>query len=123
MPGSGASDFDAMVRMFLFEETHIFALAFVTTAVTIVGLFALARSPFGQGIRMPNRAIQRGSAVGGVLFGVGWGLSGSCPGTVLAQLGNGHLIAVVTVVGVLLGNLLFERVLARRLGLSSDSCT
>jgi uncharacterized protein len=120
---SGASDFDAMVRMFLFEEGHIFGLALVTTVVAAIGLFALARAPLGQGVRMPHRAIQGGSIVGGALFGVGWGISGSCPGTVLAQLGHGHLIALATLLGVLLGNLVFDRWLARRFGLPSDSCT
>lgn len=120
---SGASDFDAMVRMFGFAEVHLFGLGLVTTVVAALGLFGLSRSKVGEGVRMPSRPIQRGSVAGGLLFGVGWGLSGSCPGTVLAQLGSGHWVALITLVGVLLGNVLFERVLARRFGLISDSCS
>src|SRR5262245_15436226 len=106
---TGAADFDAMSRMFLFQERHLFVLAALTTAVAALGLFWLKRSPLGEGVRFVARPIQRGSVVGGVLFGLGWGLSGSCPGTVLAQLGSGHAVAAITLLGVLLGNVAFDR--------------
>jgi uncharacterized membrane protein YedE/YeeE len=120
---TGAADFDAMLRMFAFEEAHLFALAALTTLVAAVGLWLLARSAAGRGVRMVSRAVQRGSVAGGVLFGIGWGLSGSCPGTVLAQLGSGHVSAGFTLCGVLLGNWIFERFVAGRLGLSVDTCS
>jgi hypothetical protein len=34
---------------------------------------------------------------GRLVFGVGWALSGACPGTALAQLGEGKLYALATV--------------------------
>jgi len=119
---TGAADFDAIVRMFAFEEAHLFALSAVATAVAALGLWLLARSPAGAALRGRPRAVHWGSIPGGLLFGVGWGLSGSCPGTVLAQLGSGRLIAACTVVGVLLGNWLFERFVARRVDAPVDSC-
>jgi uncharacterized membrane protein YedE/YeeE len=120
---SGAADFDAMVRMFRFEEAHLFLVAIVTTLTASLGLFALLRSRFGDGVRVVSREIHPGSVPGGVLFGIGWGLSGSCPGTVLVQIGSGHVIAVLTLAGILLGNWLFERFAAGRFGLDSDSCS
>ncbi|HEY3500983.1 MAG TPA: DUF6691 family protein [Polyangiaceae bacterium] len=119
---SGASDFDAMLRMFHFQEAHLFALAAMTTCVAWLGLRLLLRSPAGEGVRAMARPIHRGSVAGGVVFGVGWGLSGSCPGTVLAQLGAGHVIALVTAGGVLLGNWIFERWFSGRYGLAKNSC-
>lgn len=119
---SGAADFDAMARMFLFEEGHLFGLALVTTLVAALGAAGLSRSPLGDGIRGGARPIERGSVAGGLIFGLGWALSGSCPGTVLVQLGSGHIIAIVTLAGVLLGNVLYERVFAGRFGLSRRSC-
>jgi uncharacterized protein len=111
-----------MVRMFLFEEPHLFALAFATTITAAIGLRWLLRSRWGAGVRAPRRHTHRGSVPGGVLFGVGWGLSGTCPGTALVQLGSGHLIASVTIIGILSGSWLFERFALPRLGLSADSC-
>lgn len=122
LTGTGAADFDAMVRMFMFDEAHLFLLAAMTTLAGAVGIALLLRSPLGEGVRALPRRVHRGSVLGGVIFGVGWGLSGSCPGTALAQIGSGHTVALFTAAGVLLGNVLFERVIAGRLGLSRDAC-
>jgi uncharacterized membrane protein YedE/YeeE len=119
---TGAADFDAMERMFLFEDAHLFALAAMTTLVSAAGLWLLLRTPAASGVRVLSRGVHRGSVAGAVLFGIGWGLSGSCPGTVLAQLGSGQLIAFATLAGVLGGNWLFERYGAKRLGVPVDSC-
>jgi uncharacterized protein len=122
LTATGAADFDAMVRMFLFAEAHLFLLAAMTTVVAAVGIAVLLRSRLGHGVRAMPRRVHRGSVLGGVIFGVGWGLSGSCPGTALSQLGSGHTVALFTVTGVLLGNALFERVISGRFGLSRDAC-
>jgi uncharacterized membrane protein YedE/YeeE len=122
LTSTGAADFDAMMRMFLFEEAHLFLLAGVTTVVAAGGLALLLRSSLAEGVRALPRRVHRGSVIGGVLFGVGWGLSGSCPGTALSQIGSGHTVALLTATGVLLGNGLFERSLAGRFGLSRDAC-
>jgi uncharacterized membrane protein YedE/YeeE len=119
---SGAADFDAMVRMFLFQDAHLFALAGATTLVSCLGLLLLLRSRHGRGVQVPPRPIRRGSVLGGVLFGLGWGLSGTCPGTALAQLGSGRVIALATVLGIVLGNWLFERFASRYFGTATDSC-
>jgi uncharacterized membrane protein YedE/YeeE len=122
LANNGAADFDAMVRMFLFEEGHLFALAAGATVVSALGLALLLRSPWADGIRALPRDVHRGSVTGGLLFGVGWGLSGSCPGTALVQLGSGHVIAAFTIAGIVLGNWLFERVGGAWFGVERDSC-
>jgi uncharacterized protein len=122
LANTGAADFDAMVRMFLFEEAHLFALAAGSTVVSALGLALLLRSPLAAGIRALPRTVHRGNVMGGWLFGVGWGLSGSCPGTALVQLGSGHVVAAFTIAGIVLGNWLFERVGSERFGVERDSC-
>jgi uncharacterized membrane protein YedE/YeeE len=119
---NGAADFDAMVRMFLFEEAHLFALAGAATVVSALGLALVLRSRWAEGIRVLPRMVHRGNVFGGLLFGLGWGLSGSCPGTALVQLGSGHVIAAFTIAGIVLGNWLFERVGSARFGIGRDNC-
>jgi uncharacterized protein len=41
--------------------------------------------------------------IGSILFGFGWALTGACPGPIYAQIGNGFLVTIVTLLSALLG--------------------
>jgi uncharacterized membrane protein YedE/YeeE len=49
---------------------------------------------------LPKTAVDRKLVLGSVLFGIGWGLSGICPGPALVGLGGGFLPAVVFAFGL-----------------------
>ncbi|HAF01958.1 MAG TPA: hypothetical protein DCG63_11775, partial [Methylophilaceae bacterium] len=61
-----------------------------------------------------NRQIDRPLIIGAVLFGIGWGLAGICPGPAVVLLGAGSLQGIIFVVAMLIGMGLFEVVNARR---------
>jgi hypothetical protein len=101
-----------MTRMFLFKEGNLLGVALVTSAVSAVGLWLLRRtgrrSVVGGRCRWTPRRVQRGTVLGSMLFGVGWGLSGTCPGTALVQVGQGHVVALFTLGGIVVGNALYD---------------
>jgi hypothetical protein len=69
----------------------------------------------GQAVQLPEtRRIDRRLVVGSMLFGIGWGLAGICPGPALTLLGFGTWKAVIFVAAMLVGMFLFE-MLERRL--------
>jgi uncharacterized membrane protein YedE/YeeE len=45
----------------------------------------------------------RNHVYGSLLFGIGWGVAGTCPGPIAAQLGSGRWAAIFTLCGVLAG--------------------
>jgi len=55
-----------------------------------------------RGDRFP-RVVQPKHVVGGAIFGIGWGLSGVCPGAALASLGTGNWPMLAGVAGMLIG--------------------
>jgi uncharacterized protein len=92
------------------------SLAFVMAGAIAVGLFAFAIarkrtvSYLGLGMKLPSaRRVDRRLIGGSVLFGIGWGIAGFCPGPGLVALGMGELKALVFVVAMLAGMGLFER--------------
>ncbi|SEM31781.1 hypothetical protein SAMN05518845_12089 [Variovorax sp. YR750] len=87
-------------------------------------MFARRRklSLLGAPVALPTaRRLDRRLIGGSLLFGIGWGIAGFCPGPGLVSLGTGEFKAVVFVGAMLLGMGLFElleRRRARRLALA-----
>ena len=97
------------------------SLALVMAGAIAVGAlgFALARhrkkSYLGLDMKLPSTArIDRRLIGGSLLFGVGWGIAGFCPGPGLVALGMGEVKAVVFVLAMLLGMALFSWLQGRR---------
>ena len=97
------------------------SLAFVMAGAIAVGVvaFAAARrravSLLGAEMRLPSaRRIDRRLVLGSVVFGIGWGMAGFCPGPALVSLGMGEFKAFVFVVAMLAGMGLFELLERRR---------
>ena len=91
------------------------SLALVMVGAIAVGLVAFAiaarsgRTLLGLSLQLPTaRHIDRRLVGGSLLFGIGWGLAGFCPGPALVALGMGELKAVVFVLSMLAGMVLFE---------------
>ena len=57
--------------------------------------------------------------MGSALFGIGWGIAGLCPGPGLVALGMGESKALVFVVAMLLGMVVFELLELRRPAMTS----
>jgi uncharacterized membrane protein YedE/YeeE len=91
------------------------SLAFVMAGAIAVGMvaFMVARrrtvSFLGAEMRLPSaRHIDRRLVAGSVLFGIGWGIAGFCPGPGLVALGMGEVKALVFVAAMLVGMGAFE---------------
>ena len=100
------------------------SLAFVMVGAVAIGAvaFALARRRasgwLGTPMALPATRTIDGRLVGGsLLFGIGWGLAGFCPGPALVALGAGVGKALVFVAAMLAGMLVSE--LLERFGPSS----
>lgn len=91
------------------------SLMFVMVGAIAVGVvgFTLAkrrdRSLLGLPMQLPTaRHIDRPLVMGSLLFGIGWGLAGICPGPALVLLGAGNAKGLVFTLAMLAGMALFE---------------
>jgi uncharacterized protein len=91
------------------------SLAFIMAGAIAVGLIAFAMagkrtvSILGADMKLPTaRHIDRRLVGGSLLFGIGWGVAGFCPGPGLVALGMGEAKAAVFVAAMLAGMALFE---------------
>ena len=86
------------------------SLAFVMGGAIIVGLvpFAVARkrtlSFLGFNMKLPtNNRIEKRMVIGSMMFGIGWGIAGFCPGPGLVALGAGEIKGAVFVASMVAG--------------------
>ena len=91
------------------------SLAFVMGGAILVGVFAFGiakkrtTSMFGGAMQLPtSRDIDRRLIGGSLLFGIGWGIAGICPGPAVAILLTGHWQVLLFVAAMLTGMALFE---------------
>lgn len=91
------------------------SLAFVMGGAIAVGLLAFAvakrrtRSFLGSGMYLPKATeIDRRLVLGSLIFGVGWGLAGFCPGPGLVSMAAGEVKGLVFVLAMLMGMVVFE---------------
>lgn len=97
------------------------SLAFVMAGAIAVAAFAFAlakkrtASFLGAAMKLPGlRDIDRRLVIGSVLFGIGWGVAGFCPGPGLVALGMGEIKALIFVGAMLAGMGIFELIERRK---------
>ena len=107
----GATDYNYMIKMLMFEDLH---LAFTLTTAIFLGVISVRlikhfniKTIAGDSIKIKPKKKHRGCIIGGILFGMGWALAGACPGTILGQVGDGKLSAIITLFGAVLGTYIF----------------
>ena len=93
------------------------SLAFVMGGAILVGVFAFAlaakraRAFFGGAMHLPHkRDIDNRLVAGSLVFGIGWGLAGFCPGPALVSFGSGVDKAAVFVAAMLGGMAVYHAV-------------
>ena len=96
-------------EMFRFQSFHMYGI--IATAVLVAGVSvalierARLRSFFGEPIGVPPKSLGKGVRylAGGTTFGLGWAITGACPGPLLALIGNGVTVMLVALVSAALG--------------------
>ena len=96
-------------EMFRFQSFHMYgvmgsALAVAAPSLALIKWLGLTTFD-GDPIRVPPKRLGRGYgyAIGGGTFGIGWALTGACPGPLFALVGGGVSIFVVTILAALAG--------------------
>lgn len=96
-------------EMFRFEAFHMYGVIGSALAVSALSLWAIrrfdVRTPGGDRIVVPPKQMGSGARylLGGTIFGLGWGLTGACPGPLAAQIGAGASVMVIAALSAIAG--------------------
>lgn len=94
-------------KMFRFEEAHMYLVIASAVVVGAISVYLIKKFQLKtvdhQEIQIETKPFQKGMIIGGIIFGMGWAITGACPGPIYAQLGSGEYAAAVTLGAALLG--------------------
>lgn len=99
-------------EMFHFQSFHMYGIISVAIATGIIGIQLIKRNRIkaldGSAIVIKDKDNSTARYIfGGVFFGLGWGLVGSCPGPIFILLGAGFLPVIIVFIGALIGTTLY----------------
>lgn len=99
-------------EMFRFESFHMYGVigSAVVLGVVIVALIKKLKLKNIQGdviqFNPKDMSVPR-YLIGGIIFGLGWAMTGACPGPMFTLVGNGVLVMLVAVAFALLGTYVY----------------
>lgn len=89
---------------------HSFFMYGVIGTAVVVGLISVQlikrfelKTIRGEKITFENKQFSKGQIYGGIIFGIGWSITGACPGPLLAQIGSGFLVVIITFLSAVAG--------------------
>lgn len=94
-------------EMFRFQSIHMFGIIGLAIITGMVSIQIIKRYRIktvkGEPIVLKPKKMHKGNLIGGIIFGLGWALTGACPGPLYALLGNGFLIISVILLSAIFG--------------------
>jgi len=94
-------------EMFKFQSFHMYGVIGTAVAVGIISIAIIKRFNMktikGEKIIIVPKPFNKGQIYGSLLFGLGWAMTGACPGPIFAQIGTGLMSGFVILASALLG--------------------
>ena len=94
-------------EMFRFQSFHMYGI--ICSAI-VVGLISIqfikkfnVKTFSGEEIKIEPKQFTKGNIIGGLMFGLGWAMTGACPGPLYALIGSGLAIVIVVLLSAILG--------------------
>ncbi len=99
-------------EMFQFQSFHMYGIIGVAVTTGVIGIQIIKRNNIKdiKGLPIEINEKQKGTIrylIGGISFGLGWALVGSCPGPIFILIGAGFLPVLIVLLGALTGTIIY----------------
>ena len=100
-------------EMFRLQSFYMYGVIGSAIAVGVISIQLIkkfnVKTLNGEKIVIPTKEFRKGQIIGGFIFGLGWALTGACPGPLFAQIGSGFTVILVTLVSAIAGTWVYGR--------------
>ncbi|GAC1310098.1 MAG: YeeE/YedE thiosulfate transporter family protein [Mucilaginibacter sp.] len=112
MTKSEAISWYRIQEMFRFQSFHMYGIIGTAVILGIISVYVIKRFRLrdDQGnVLVFHNKDKRWTKyiVGGIIFGLGWALTGACPGPMFVNIGYGYFTMIIVIIGALLGTYLY----------------
>ncbi|TAE32038.1 MAG: transporter [Cytophagales bacterium] len=94
-------------EMFRLHSFHMYGVIGSAVLVGMVSVYLIKRLDIktldGETVSILPKKFDKGQIYGGLIFGLGWAVTGACPGPLFAQIGSGFGVVMVTLLSALAG--------------------
>lgn len=101
-----------MQEMFRFQGFQMYGIFMTAIPVGIISILLIrkfrVRTIHGEAIYIPEKKFNKGYIIGGFIFGLGWALTGACPGPLFAQIGAGFSVIIISLLSALAGTWVYS---------------
>lgn len=100
-------------EMFRLQSFHMYGVIGVGVVVGMISIFLIKKLKIktihGETIEFQDKKFTKGQVIGGLIFGLGWAITGACPGPLFAQLGAGVTVILVTILSAIAGTWVYGK--------------
>ena len=94
-------------EMFRLQNFHMYGVIGSAVIVGMISVFLIKKFNIktinGETVDFHPKKFQKGQIYGGLIFGLGWAITGACPGPIFAQIGRGYIVVLVTLLSAIMG--------------------
>jgi hypothetical protein len=99
-------------EMFQFDSFHMYGIIMTAIATGVIGIQIIKRNKLKDLNGLPIEVLDKEKGtfrywIGGLIFGLGWALVGSCPGPIFILIGAGFMSVGIILFGALFGTFLY----------------
>ena len=107
---SEAASWFRIYEMFHFKSFHMYGIIGVAVVIGVIGVAIMKKTKMktfsGEPVKIqPKEKSFARYIIGGTIFGLGWGLSGACPGPMFTLFGSGFVTILIVIAFATLGTL------------------
>ncbi|MBC7884082.1 MAG: YeeE/YedE family protein [Saprospiraceae bacterium] len=94
-------------EMFRFQSFHMYGVIGSAVVIGALSVWLIRKfnikTIYNEEIIIHPKTFNKGQVIGGLLFGVGWAITGACPGPLFALIGSGATVIIVTLISAIAG--------------------
>jgi uncharacterized membrane protein YedE/YeeE len=94
-------------EMFRLQSFHMYGIIGSAVIVAAISVYLIRKfnikTIYGEEIIIHTKPYNKGIIIGGLLFGLGWAITGACPGPLYAQIGSGTSVVIITLLSAIAG--------------------